>query len=455
MIIELSGSLNNVFDKEAVQNELDLQRTVSQSFNQNVQAANTEINQHLDQLKTQLEKGEISQTEYDGKVTGWQRGQVLLNMISAGLSAPTQSAAGIAAATASPALSYRIGQYFKEENAEGTGTHILAHAILGAAVAAAGDNSAIAGAISAGGAEAAAPYISKWLYDKEKGSDLTAEEKETVTAITNLLGMATGAAVGNTTANAVQGSLNADSAVENNNGARVRRNTRNPLWTEAQARQNDLNAARINALINQIRRIEPDFKGIATSRDPNRPIANEEVQAYEQYLNRVSPKHPVGGLPQPSFATNVLPRTDRSNLNTILNELARDISLNQLGQAFNARTRVNGNLDARNINLQVGLRTVRPNPSASQNGMPVYSHLSEKEIFSVYQQYTGSQPSFRNIPNKGVLASTTIQSGSWQGTTVVLRNFSTSQYQTGARWTIEFQNFPQSIRGQAMELKFR
>ena len=211
-----SGSLKNVFDKDRVQSELDLQRAVSQSFNQNVQAANTEINKHLDQLKAQLEKGEISQSDYDTQVKNWQRGQVLLNSIAAGLSAPTQSTAGIVAATASPALSYEIGQQFKKHNAEGTPAHILAHAVLGAAVAAAGDNNALAGALSAGGAEAAAPYISKWLYGKDKGSDLTAEEGETVTAITNLLGTATGAVIGDTTANAAQGSLNAQSAVENN-----------------------------------------------------------------------------------------------------------------------------------------------------------------------------------------------------------------------------------------------
>ena len=70
--------------------------------------------------------------------------------------------------------------------------------------------------MSAGGAEAAAPYISKWLYNKEKGSDLTAEEKETVTAITNLLGTATGVTVGNSATDAAQGSLNAQSAVESN-----------------------------------------------------------------------------------------------------------------------------------------------------------------------------------------------------------------------------------------------
>ncbi|HFC6349074.1 TPA: VENN motif pre-toxin domain-containing protein, partial [Neisseria lactamica] len=220
-----SGSLNNVFDKEKVQNELDLQRTVSQKFSQNVQQANTEINKHLDDLKDQLDKGEISQTEYDNKVKNWQQGQVLLNSIAAGLAAPTQSATGIIAATASPALSYKIGQEFKNlanQNADGKLTasqetaHILAHAVLGAAVAAAGDNNALAGAISAGGAEAAAPVISNWLYGEADSSKLTAEQKETVTGITNLLGTATGAAVGNTTANAVQGSLNADSAVESN-----------------------------------------------------------------------------------------------------------------------------------------------------------------------------------------------------------------------------------------------
>lgn len=49
------------------------------------------------------------------------------------------------------------------------------------------------------------------------------------------------------------------------------------------------------------------------------------------------------------------------------------------------------------LTLQVSFRIVRPNPSANQNGMPVYSNMSKKEIFSVYQQYTGSQPSFINI----------------------------------------------------------
>ncbi|WP_241155907.1 VENN motif pre-toxin domain-containing protein [Neisseria yangbaofengii] len=143
------------------------------------------------------------------------------------MSAPTDSALGIAAAAASPAVSYQIGQHFKElakQNSDGKLTgkqetaHILAHAVLGAATAAAGDNNALAGAISAGSAEAAAPLIGNYLYGEKDGSKLTAEQKETVTAITSLLGAATGATVGNSATNAVQGSLNVQGAVENNYG---------------------------------------------------------------------------------------------------------------------------------------------------------------------------------------------------------------------------------------------
>ena len=65
------------------------------------------------------------------------------------MSAPTSSGLVIATATLSSGASYKIGQYFKEQasnNADGQLTcgqeaaHILAHTILGAAVAAAGGN---------------------------------------------------------------------------------------------------------------------------------------------------------------------------------------------------------------------------------------------------------------------------------------------------------------------------
>ena len=84
--------------------------------------------------------------------------------------------------------------------------------------------------------------------------------------------------------------------------------------------------------------------------------------------------------------------------------------------------------------------------------MPIYSKVSRREIFDLYEQYSGQRPNFRNIPNKGQLSSTTITSGPWKGTTIILRNFSTSREETGAKWTIEFQHSPLNKR---MELKFR
>ena len=57
------------------------------------------------------------------------------------MAAPTNSVGGILAATASPVVSYQIGQYFKGKEAEGSTAHLVAHAVLGAAVAAAGASS--------------------------------------------------------------------------------------------------------------------------------------------------------------------------------------------------------------------------------------------------------------------------------------------------------------------------
>ncbi|WP_232507544.1 VENN motif pre-toxin domain-containing protein [Neisseria weixii] len=223
-----------------------MQRSVSQDFSRNVQEARTEINRKAEGYKAlakaaednaaqALQNGDLNayreavQTanEHHQKADNWQKGGVALAAVATGLSAPTDSALGIAAATASPAAAYQVGQYFKglaKQNSDGKLTakqetaHILAYAVLGAATAAAGGNNALAGAISAGSAEAAAPLIGNYLYGEKDGSKLTAEQKETVTAITNLLGTATGAAVGNSATNAAQGSLNAQGAVENNYG---------------------------------------------------------------------------------------------------------------------------------------------------------------------------------------------------------------------------------------------
>ena len=89
-----------------------------------------------------------------------------------------------------------------------------AHTVLGAAVAVAGSNDALLAGVSAGGAEASAPLLAKYLYGKES-KDLTVDEKGTVSAITGLVASGVGASTGDVASTVQSGQL-AQNAVENN-----------------------------------------------------------------------------------------------------------------------------------------------------------------------------------------------------------------------------------------------
>ena len=217
-----SGSLKNRFDADKVQNELDLQRNVSQQFSQTVGTAQGMLNEKIDALKQQQEAGEITKADYAEKLKQLQHSQVFLNMVAAALSAPTDSAAGIAAATAAPAISYGIGQEFKKHNKEGSAAHIASHMALGAVVSALGGNDAVSGALAAGGAEALVPLFSKAMYGTTDPEKLTAADKQNLSNMARLFGAAVGATTSNGAANGyanvAQGSLNAGVAWENNGG---------------------------------------------------------------------------------------------------------------------------------------------------------------------------------------------------------------------------------------------
>ena len=210
----LSGALENRFDAAALQKELDTQRAVSQAFSQNVQSAKAELNQAADRLTADYEAGRISQVEYDAKRQQLDNGALLLSTIAAGLSAPTDSALGIATVTLSPSVAKEIGQYFKSTDREGSTEHLIAHGLLAAAVAATGGNNALTAAGAAISAEAAAPVLAHYLYGKE-ANELNADEKATLSSITSLVGAGVGASSG-TDSGIAQGAQSAGTAVDNN-----------------------------------------------------------------------------------------------------------------------------------------------------------------------------------------------------------------------------------------------
>jgi len=165
--------------------------------------------------------------EADREIERLQKAGVLVGAITNGIAASSGSAGQIVAGTLAPAISYQIGQYFKENAArnemdngnrgeEGSATHLLAHALLGAAVASAGGDNALIGALAAGGAEAAAPSIAKFLFGKGS-TELTASEQETVSAIAGMGGALLGS-FQDGLISAAAGSNAAKNAVDNNWG---------------------------------------------------------------------------------------------------------------------------------------------------------------------------------------------------------------------------------------------
>ncbi|WP_313248752.1 hemagglutinin repeat-containing protein [Stenotrophomonas indicatrix] len=165
--------------------------------------------------------------ESDRDIERLQKVGVLVSSVAGGLAASAGGAGEALAATLAPAISYQIGQYFKQnasKNAvdggnrgeEGSATHILAHALLGAAVASSSGNNALVGAIAAGGAEAAAPAVARFLYGKDS-KELAADERDVVSAILGAGGSIIGSFNGSLISVAA-GSGAAKNAVDNNWG---------------------------------------------------------------------------------------------------------------------------------------------------------------------------------------------------------------------------------------------
>ncbi|MBQ9723748.1 MAG: hemagglutinin repeat-containing protein, partial [Neisseriaceae bacterium] len=209
------GSLKNNFDANRVQSEIDLGVEVMQDFSRNVQDLHHRQNQRKEDLKVQLENNEINQDEYDRQVKTIDRQNVALNMIAGGLLAPTDSVLGVATSTLAPAVSYQVGQYFKEKGKENSFEHIATHAVLGAITAQTNGGNALSGAISAGGAEYIAQVTAQTLFQKD-AKDLTADEKQTVSSIAQLVGVVSGSLNGNSLLDAYVGGTVATNAVENN-----------------------------------------------------------------------------------------------------------------------------------------------------------------------------------------------------------------------------------------------
>ncbi|ETF02389.1 hypothetical protein W822_14720 [Advenella kashmirensis W13003] len=207
--------LDNTFDKDEVQKQIDLDRDISQQFSKNTQEASGELKKRMARNDADFKAGLISEKERDERNAQLRNLEWLLGTVSAGLATPSNGLAGSLVAAASPTIAREIGQQFKQAGKEGSAGHIFAHAALGALVAGATGNGVAGGALAGAGAETIAPITAKLLFDKDV-TQLTPEEKKTVSSIASLTGAGLAGAVGGNGKNLVSGSVVGRTAVENN-----------------------------------------------------------------------------------------------------------------------------------------------------------------------------------------------------------------------------------------------
>ena len=230
---EYAGILENSFDANQVNKELGAQTQITQAFDQERRKIKTELNQEEEKLrnaaKKALENGDRDSWEaYSQEADKIQQKSLIFDGISGALYGPnTNGAVGYVAKAISPQIAYQIGEAFKNNDFKnamnednelagvGSPQHILAHAILGAAVSAATGNDALIGGTSAAVGEGQALLLSKYLYDTKDPSELTAEQKDTISSIASLAGLAMGASTGEVT-DAVNAGETALVAVQDN-----------------------------------------------------------------------------------------------------------------------------------------------------------------------------------------------------------------------------------------------
>ncbi len=140
--------------------------------------------------------------------------------VQQGMQAATAAIQGLAGGNLAAAIAGGAAPYIANVIAQSTddpAARTLAHAAVNAAIAAAQGNNALAGAAGAAAGEIAAGIIKDQLYGKDtKISDLSEEQKQTISALATLAGGLAGGLTGDSSADAVAGGQAAKTTSENN-----------------------------------------------------------------------------------------------------------------------------------------------------------------------------------------------------------------------------------------------
>ena len=246
-----SGKLENRFNKDDVQKELDFQREVTEKFGPNVAEAGSLLaNKFGEEAKAKrheaaiaLEEAEKAKAENNNETNRalvkqardnfetasreakeWETGgnqrliiDSALNVISTALAG--RPAAEVVASGLSPAVNNQIKKATTDAKGNvNTALNLTAHALWGAVEAYAGNRNVAAGAAGAAGGEAAAHFLASTLYNKSP-EKLSEEEKRIVSSLSQVAAGIAGGSLSDSSDGAIIAAKTAKDAVENNNFA--------------------------------------------------------------------------------------------------------------------------------------------------------------------------------------------------------------------------------------------
>ncbi|MFC0179761.1 hemagglutinin repeat-containing protein [Thorsellia kenyensis] len=231
-------SLDKIFDKDKEQERLDEEKLISDIGNQLSNIVRTEGQIRAEKAKNdpaalELAKKEllaegknpstqdIEQRAQNNAMRDWGTGGKYQQVTQA-LTGALKGALGgdITKALANGSAPY-LAEGIKNAttNPDGsvnTEANLAAHAILGALLSAANDNNALAGGLGALSAEAAANLIKNELYGDKSFADLTEDERQNISALSQIAAAVAGGLTGDSASDATQGAIIGKNAIENN-----------------------------------------------------------------------------------------------------------------------------------------------------------------------------------------------------------------------------------------------
>ena len=217
-----NGSIGPIFDKEKEQNRLKQAQLIGEIAGQTMDIVRTQgdINglqkakdKHPGLDATALRKTPEYQAEMQKYGTGSDMQRAAQAVTGALQALAGNNVAGALASGAAPYLAKEIKARVGENN---VAANAMAHALLGAITAQLNNQSAVAGAVGAGGGELAARVIAEIRFPGRDINSLTEGEKQEVSALSQLAAGLAGGIASDSTAGVVAASQAGKNAIENN-----------------------------------------------------------------------------------------------------------------------------------------------------------------------------------------------------------------------------------------------